>query len=607
MLDQSHKKEEILLSILDYLKRNGYKQSFEKLYNKTNYKYIEQNNKKVEDLIKSDKISELITYIKNNIQIQNEEKFYYIKILKIKHYIKLVLNNCINHLEQKDSLDYLRTEITPLLNQDMTSTELINSLTYILFIKDESILKDYIQNFLLSYNDDNFIINQICKKHIIPLESMYDYYKGSLKNININFDNYSILNINDNCLTPFKSSEIWFLEISKNKNYICAGFANSNISIFNIKKENKNNKAEILIKLFITISANEQNKRDEITSINFSNDEKYILVGLSNYYLKLFDISNGKKLKEYQNIHSNKITSIIPFPNSNNKFITGGIDKKINILDISNINNINSKEEYTELGNFCRIRQLCYSELLNYIIIISASNTDIIIYNLFSKKIEFKIITSNGSQNVYANISKKDKGKYLIYSSSNPKTNSKIILYDLSTKLVEEKFIGFSQKYMIIKCCFCGPEDKYILSGSEDFFIYLWERGFGDSPKYKFPGHFGIVNTIDMWGNDFIISGSDDKTIKVWYNKDENLQIKFEKNKENKCVIKENEIDKKFLEAMNDDNGNTDMDLLFFPRTPLYFRNNLDDIRMDVDDQDEEQNEDNENEFEEEDYSGDVI
>ena len=607
MLDQSHKKEEILLSILDYLKRNGYKQSFEKLYHKTNYKYIEQNNKKVEDLIKSDKISELITYIKNNIQIQNEEKFYYIKILKIKHYIKLVLNNCINHLEQKDSLDYLRTEITPLLNQDMTSTELINSLTYILFIKDESILKDYIQNFLLSYNDDNFIINQICKKHIIPLESIYDYYKGSLKNININFDNYSILNINDNCLTPFKSSEIWFLEISKNKNFICAGFANSNISIFNIKKENKNNKTEILIKLFITISANEQNKRDEITSINFSNDEKYILVGLSNYHLKVFDISNGKKLKEYQNIHSNKITSIIPFPNSNNKFITGGIDKKINILDISNINNINSKEEYTELGNFCRIRQLCYSELLNYIIVISASNTDIIIYNLFAKKIEFKIITSNGSQNVYANISKKDKGKYLIYSSSNPKTNSKIILYDLSTKLVEEKFIGFSQKYMIIKCCFCGPEDKYILSGSEDFFIYLWERGFGDSPKYKFPGHFGIVNTIDMWGNDFIISGSDDKTIKVWYNKDENLQIKFEKNKENKCVIKENEIDKKFLEAMNDDNGNTDMDLLFFPRTPLYFRNNLDDIRMDVDDQDEEQNEDNENEFEEEDYSGDVI
>ena len=602
MLDQSQKKEEILLSILDFLQRNGYKQSFDKLNKKANFKNIEQNKKKIEDLIKSDNIQELITYIKNIVQISNEEKIYLIQFLKIKYYIKLVLNNCINHSEQKDSLDYLRTEITPLLNQDMSSTELLNSLTYILFIKDESILKDYLDNYLLSYTDDNFIINKICKKNIIPLENIFDNYKKKLKSTNINFFNYSILNINDNCLTPFKPSEIWFLEISKNKNYICAGFSNSNVSIFNIKKENKENKNEILIKLIITFSANEQNKRDEITAISFSSDEKYILVGLSNYKIKLFDIINGKKLKEY-NIHNNKITSIIPITNSNNKFITGGIDKKINILDISNINN---KEEYREFGQFCRIRQLCYSESLNYIIIISASNTNIIIYNFFSKKIEYKIITCEGSQNFYANTSKKDKGKYLIYSTSATNKKSKIILYNLSTKLVEEKFLGFSQEYMIIKCCFCGPEDKYILSGSEDYIIYLWERGMGDSPKYKFKGHFGIVNTIDMWGNDFIISGSDDNTIKVWYNKNDNLEIKFQKNKENKYIVKENEIDKKFFEAMNDSNGNMDLDLFFFPGTPL-FRNNLDDLRMDVDDQDEEQNEENENELEEEDYSDDII
>ena len=603
MLDKSHKKEEILLSILEFLERNGYKESFEKLNQKTNYKYIEQNTKKIIDLIKSDKIPELIIYINNNFNIPNEEKIYWIKILKIKYYIKLVLNNYSNHLKQKDSLNYLRKEITPLLNQD---TELLNSLTYILFIKDEAMLKQYIENYLLSYTDDNFIIDQICKKRIITLETVFDFYQNSLKNVNINFDNYSIININDNCLPPFKPSEIWFLEVSKNKNYICAGFSNSNISIFNIKKENKENKSKITIKLFITFSANEQNKRDEITAMNFSNDEKYILVGLSNYRLKIFNISNGQKIKEYQNMHTNKITSIIPFPNSNSKFITSSIDKKINILDISNIANIQNKDEYSELGIFCRIKQLCYSELLNYIIIISASNTEITIYNIFTKKIEVKIITSEGSQNVYANISKKDKGKYLIYSTSPPNQKSKIILYNLSTKLVEEKYTGFSQKYMIIKCCFSGPDDKFILSGSEDFIIYLWERGIGENPKYKFKGHFGIVNTIDMWGNDFIISGSDDKNIKIWFNKSENLEIIFEKNKENKCEIKENEIDKKFLEAMNEDNDNSE-DMIMFPGRNLYLRNNLDNVEMDVEnDQDDDQNEENEIEYEEDDYE-DVI
>ena len=603
MLDKSHKKEEILLSVLEFLERNGYKESFEKLNQKTNYKYTEQNTNKIIDLIKSDKIPELIIYINNNINIPNEEKIHWIKILKIKYYIKLVLNNFNNHLKQKDSLNYLRKEITPLLNQD---TELLNSLTYILFIKDEAMLKQYIENYLLSYTDDNFIIDQICKKRIITLETVFDFYQNSLKNVNINFDNYSIININDNCLPPFKPSEIWFLEVSKNKNYICAGFSNSNISIFNIKKENKENKNKIIIKLFITFSANEQNKRDEITAINFSNDEKYILVGLSNYRLKIFNISNGQKIKEYQNIHTNKITSIIPFPNSNSKFITSSIDKKINILDISNIANIQNKDEYSELGIFCRIKQLCYSELLNYIIIISASNTEIIIYNIFTKKIESKIITSEGSQNVYANISKKDKGKYLIYYSSPPNQKSKIILYNLSTKLVEEKYTGFSQKYMIIKCCFSGPDDKFILSGSEDFIIYLWERGLGENPKYKFKGHFGIVNTIDMWGNDFIISGSDDKNIKIWFNKSENLEIIFEKNKENKCVIKENEIDKKFLEAMNEDNDNSE-DMIMFPGRNLYLRNNLDNVEMEVEnDQDDDQNEENEIEYEEDDYE-DII
>ena len=94
MIDQSHKKEEILLSILDFLERSGYKESFEKLQQKINLKYIEQNNKAIEDFITSNKIPELIIYIKNNIHITNEEKIYYIKLLKIKYFIKSVLNNC---------------------------------------------------------------------------------------------------------------------------------------------------------------------------------------------------------------------------------------------------------------------------------------------------------------------------------------------------------------------------------------------------------------------------------------------------------------------------------------------------------------------------------
>ncbi len=172
MLTLSQKKEEILLTVLDYLERNGYKESYEKLKQKTGVDYIEQNTKKIEDLFKLGKIKELIAFIKNNNHIPNEEKLYYLKLLKIKYFIKLVVNNCINKKEQKDSLNYLRTEITPLLNKDNKGSELLNSLTYILFIKDELVLNAYIQNFLLSYSDNNFILSQISKNTIITLEKI---------------------------------------------------------------------------------------------------------------------------------------------------------------------------------------------------------------------------------------------------------------------------------------------------------------------------------------------------------------------------------------------------------------------------------------------------
>ena len=544
MIDNSHKKEEILLSVLDFLERNGYKESYEKLKQKTGFKYIEKNQKIIEELIKDNKINDLILFIDKNMKISNEEKIYYIKLLKIKKYIELVTKNCVNGLEQKDSLNYLRTEITPLLNQDLKNKELLNTLTYILFLKDQKQLKNYIDNYICSCEDNSFIISHICKRNIISLETIYDSYAKNLKET-ISYDNIISYTISDNCLAPFKPNEVWFVEISKNKNYICIGFSNANISIFDIKKD-KNK--EITIYLNLTFSANEQNKKDELTAIAFSNDEKYILACLSSFKIIVFDVINGQKKKEFSNLHTSEITSIISLPISNNKFLTSSIDKKILMIDISNNDN-------TYVGKFCRIKQILFSEINNYIIVISGSKNEIICYNLSLNKIDYKIITNENEQIVYGNLSKTDKGKYLIYNIS--KEKPKIILYNLIQKKVEEKFSGHTQKYMIIKCNFGGNKDQYILSGSEDYTVYIWERGFSILPKYKFKGHLGIVNGAEMWNNDFIISISDDKTVKIWYNKNDNVKnIKFIKNKKNAFVHKEIDIDTEFFNVMNEPMNN---------------------------------------------------
>ena len=574
MLTNENKKEEILLSILEFLERNGYKEAFEKLKKKTGYEYIEKNQRIVEELINVNKINDLIIYIDTNMKISNEEKIYYIKILKIKKYIELVTDNCLKGAEQINSLNYLRTEITPLLNKDLKNTELLNALTYILFLKDKNQLKEYIENFLFSYKNDSFIIEQICKRNIISLELIFDTYNKYSKEPII-YENILTLTIDDNCLSPFKPNEIWFVEISRNKNYICAGFSNANLSIFNIKKD-KNK--EININLNLTFSANEQNKKDEITAMCFSNDEKYILACLSCLKIIVFDVQNGQKVKEFTNMHTSQITSIIAMPNSNNKFLTSGIDKKILMIDISNNDN-----SFVEVGRFCRARQILFSECNNFIIIISGSKNEIICYNLSSNKIEYKINTET-EPIVYGNLSKTDKGKYLIYNIS--KENPKIGLYNLAQKRVDEKFIGHTQKLMIIKCSFGGDKDQFILSGSEDYTVYVWERGYSSLPKYRFNGHLGIVNGVEMWNNEFFLSVSDDKTIKIWYNKNEKVKnIKFIKSNKNNYINKEIDIDTEFLNVMNE------------PINDDFEEDNENDNEMQIE---EDQNDDNDDEYMEE-------
>ena len=537
--------EDLLLSVLEFLDRNGYKQSFEKLQQKTGIYYCDNDKKIIEDLLHLRKIDELILFIRNHTKIENEEKMTFIKLLKIKKYIDLILKNCSDRIDQKDSLYYLRTEISPMINGNGNiNHNLLYSLTNILFYKDMNLLTEYIKKNLKTYSDDSEIISSLSKNRIVKIENLYEKYNNTAENKkDISFAKYKMQSINDLCFNSYKTSEIWFLEISKNKKYIALGFSNCNISLISVNKNNNNNK--ICLNLYLTFSSNENTNKGEITSISFSNDEKYILVSLSNNLIKIFNILNGEKVKEYNNLHNSYITSCVYMPNSNNKFLSGGIDKRILLIDTNN-------NPHLEVGKFCRIKQVMYSEFSNLIIIIPGSISDIICYDLPKNKTSFKIEVKE--EVVYSNISKSDKGKYILINIS--KSYPKILLYNLEKTKTEDKYYGHTQKTMIIKCSFAGEKEQYIMSGSEDAKVYLWDRKVPGLPKYSFEGHLGIVNCVELLFNDVLLSVSDDKTLKIWttiYNNDDyNREIIFNKNSENILKKKENNFEKEFFEKMNE-------------------------------------------------------
>ena len=545
-INKNEKNDDLLLIVLEFLERNGYKQSFEKLQQKAGINYHDNEKKVIEDLLRTRKIDELILYIRNSTQINTEEKLKFIKILKIKKYIEIILQNCSDRIDQKDSLYYLRTEISPLINTNEPDDEiLINHLTIILFIKDMNLLTKYIKNNLEIYSDEKHIISQLSKNKILQLEQLYEIYDKITKNKKeINFEKYDVVTLTDLCIKPYKTSEIWFLEFSKNKKYMVLGFANANISLFSINYENN----KININLYLSFSASENSKKEEITSLSFSNDEKNLLVSLNSNVIKIFNITNGEKIKEYSNLHTLLITSCIYIPNSSTKFFSGSIDRKLLLTDINS-----DKVPFMDIGKFIRIKQVLFSEVLNLIIVIPYSISDIMCYDFQRNKMSFRIEFKE--EIVYSNISKSDKGKFILINVS--KTFARILLYNLEKTKIEDKYFGHSQNTMIIKCTFAGNSDEYIISGSEDGCVYFWERNAPGKFKYCFKGHWGVVNSVELIYDDVIFSASDDKSLKIWtpkcdlYFMDDKKEIVYKKNEVNVFKEKQNNFEKEFFEIMN--------------------------------------------------------
>ena len=486
---------ELLLSVLEYLDRNGYKESFDNLLTDTGIRYLENIRRTIDDLLKLKKLDELIIYINTCDKLTNDEKNNFLKILKIRKFIQQVYKNCSEHLEQKNALQFLRTEITPIINNN----ELLNTLTKILFIKDIPTLKNFIQKNLAIYDDDKYILNQISETKIAPLEQIYNLYNQNLvKKYGINFAKYNVTTLKMNDLYKKENignniivdKNIKIMKISKNKKIVAFGLNDLNVAIFNIDKNKVNNSDVIDINLICNINIKENNNLDEnnsheISSINFSYDDKHILILI-------------------------------------NKFIINEIIKTVDLPII-----------YSPMPTKSDIQQILFSDFNNSIILIPNDIRDIECINLSEKKVEYTIEIK---EDIFsANISQTDGGQYLIINLS--QNYPKIFLYDLTKRQFGNKYYGHTQKNDKVICSFGGNKDQYILCGSEDLMIYLWNRDTSGLPRYQFKQHDKAIIGLGLINSSFILS-CDESFIKLWTSYDID-DVNINKNKNNNNLMEE--------------------------------------------------------------------
>ena len=506
---------ELLLSVLEYLDRNGYKESFDILLNDTGIRYLENIRRTIDELLKQKKIDELLIYINSCDKLSSEEKNNLMKFLKIRKFIELVYNNCSDRIDQKDALQFLRNEITPIIEDK----ELLNTLTKILFFKDMPTLKNFIQKNLAIYEDDKYILNQICEVKIAPLEQLYNVYNQNLvKKFGINFDKYNVCSLKNNEIycndnkgnNNIIINNIKIMEISRNKEFMAIAFVDLNISVFNIVKTRKDNLDVININFFSNINIKnnnnlDENKSNEINSMIFSYDEKHLLILINKSIINIYDIKTSKLLYKYDEIK--EINNALYFsPKNDILFFT-----KNKIMHSEESFKSPELSETDDISNKNDIQQILFSDFFNLIILIPDSIRDIKCINLQQKKFEFNIEIK---EDIFsANISQTDGGKYLIINLS--KNYPKILLYDLIERKFGQKYYGHIQKNFKSLCSFGGKKDQYILCASEDFLIYLWDRNISGLPKYQFKGHEQRIIGLSMINSSLILS-CEENEIKIW-------------------------------------------------------------------------------------------
>jgi len=512
--------KEILEMILQFLFENNYNQSASLLENKANIIFDQNEMQKLKHNLNSHLFDEAIKIITES-NYEKNQKLEVLRLIKSKKYIDLIQAD-----ERNKALDFLRNELTPVFTESESDKEILKKISSLLFKKDPKTLEKYLANNFPDFISDNNIIQKIqdllCLSFdtkgnkILPnnrLESLANIYNDFRINNKMDIDDThpdyfeidkktSILS--KNFIIEKHDDEVWFIEFTESLNYFATCSRNGMIAIYkNVMKP---------LKITIDCINYFQANRKYITSLAWSKSEKFLFTSSSDKSIKMWDPYEGKCIKTFT-LHSDIVNCVKMLDETT--FVSGGIDKKLIICKTDNT--------IVSTDQFYRIRELLISYALNYIVVIPASLNEIILFDYKKLKDEKKINMQDPI--ISAALSKSDDGIFLITNLS--KINASINLYNLQDLSLINKYYGHIQEQYIIKCSFSGENDEYIISGSEDFSIFIWHRS-NSIPLYNLYGHTGAVNSVEWINNksySAMYSVADDYTLRIWT--DNKLEVEF--------------------------------------------------------------------------------
>ena len=245
--------------------------------------------------------------------------------------------------------------------------------------------------------------------------------------------------------------------MSNNGKYLATGHNTNLIKIWDL----------VAGKLSKTLRSNERSGQvgivAGITSLNFSQDDQYLVSGSGDGTAKLWDIENETPLLIYQGKSYFLNSAVI---SQDNKFIVTGADTPI--VSIFNTASPEAAVEFEGLTDW-------------------VSSVDI----------------------------NTEKG-LLVAACDHDGANTinSVLLWDLNAEKKPYEFKGHTQRVRSLKMSRNG---KLLVTGSNDGAALLWDLENKKKPLQKFLGHTFWVNSVDISSDGaLVVTGSDDCTAKLW-------------------------------------------------------------------------------------------
>ncbi|KAF9471319.1 hypothetical protein BDN70DRAFT_977049 [Pholiota conissans] len=285
-------------------------------------------------------------------------------------------------------------------------------------------------------------------------------------------------------MTITTASPVYTIALSSDGKYLVSGLEDGTVRVWDASMGEE-------LKVLVGHS-------DHVWSVAFSSDNKWIVSGSEDKTVRVWDASTGDELKVLEG-HRGSVRSVA-FSSDNKRIVSGSADETVRVWDA-----LTGEELKVLEGHGDYVRSVAFSSDNKWIV--SGSADEMVRVWDASTGEELKLLEGHGGS--VRSVAFSSDNKQIVSGSA----DETVRVWDASTG--EELKVLEGHGSYVWSVAF-SSDNKHIVSGSEDKTVRVWDASTGEELKVL-EGHRNYVQSVAFSSdNKQIVSGSADRTVRVW-------------------------------------------------------------------------------------------